>query len=81
MIPKDNVMSIRQIVGENIRCLRNKSGFTQEKLGLESGLHRDYIGRIERGLENISIDNLEKLALVFKIATHNLLIERWCFSL
>ncbi len=53
---------------------------TQEKLGSESGLNEDYIGRVERGTENISLDSLVKLATVFKIDPSNLLIQSYCFS-
>jgi transcriptional regulator with XRE-family HTH domain len=71
-------INIRQIIGDNIRCLRYKSEWSQETLGNKAELHQDYIGRLERGTENISVDNLAKIAAVFKVAPSNLLIERFC---
>jgi transcriptional regulator with XRE-family HTH domain len=73
-------LSIRQIIGDNVRCFRHKQEWSQEKLGLESGLHHDYIGRLERGTENISVDNLVKLADVLKVDPSVLLIRNYCFS-
>ena len=78
---KHHKLEIRQIVGDNIRCLRNKAGITQSVLAEKTGLNNDYIGRLERSLENISVDNLVKLAVVFNVDVSNLLIEDWCFSL
>jgi transcriptional regulator with XRE-family HTH domain len=39
----------------------------QEELGFRAGLHRTYIGSIERGEQNISVDNIHKLARALKI--------------
>ena len=73
-------LNIRQIVGDNVRCFRHKLNWSQEKLGLEVGLNHDYIGRLERGLENISIDNVLKIAIAAKIHPSVLLIENYCFE-
>jgi transcriptional regulator with XRE-family HTH domain len=54
--------------------------WSQEKLGLESGLHHDYIGRLERGSENIGVDNLVKIAKALNEEPQNFLIENYCFS-
>jgi transcriptional regulator with XRE-family HTH domain len=50
-------------VGDNLRRLRLEAGFSQEGLGLETGLDRTYIGGIERGERNVSVLNLCKIAL------------------
>jgi transcriptional regulator with XRE-family HTH domain len=71
-------MKTRQIIGDNVRCLRYKLNWSQEKLGSETGLHQDYIGRLERGQENISVDNLVRIALTFKVPPYCLLIEQFC---
>ncbi|MDP4219320.1 MAG: helix-turn-helix transcriptional regulator [Bacteroidota bacterium] len=70
-------MKIRKIVGENIRSFRTNLGWSQEKLGAETGLHHDYIGRLERGSENVGIDNLIKIAEVLKVDPADLLKERF----
>jgi len=54
--------------------------WSQQKLGLETGLHHDYIGRLERGLENVSADNIAKIAGVFNTDPSNLLIENHCLG-
>ena len=73
-------MDIRQIVGDNVRCFRHKLKWTQEKLGEVTGLNGDYIGRLERGLENISVENLVKLSIALNIEPSTLLIEGYCHN-
>jgi|LSQX01.1.fsa_nt_gb transcriptional regulator with XRE-family HTH domain len=55
-------MDIRVRVGKNIQALRKKNGQSQEQLAEACGLHRTYIGSIERGERNVSILSLEKIA-------------------
>ena len=64
---------INKKVGINIRKLRIKKGWSQEHLALETGLHRAYIGQIERGEKNIGIKNLEKIAKALQVKTIDLL--------
>lgn len=54
---------IKLLIGERVRELREARGIaSQEKLGeLASDLHRTFIGRVERGETNISIENLEAI--------------------
>ena len=63
----------RKKLGEKLRKLRKKVGLSQEKLGFKSGLHRTYIGSIERGEQNVSIDNIHKLVKALKIFPKDLL--------
>ena len=49
-------------IGLNITIIRERQGLTQEKLAELAGLHRAYIGQIERGEKNIGLKNLEKIA-------------------
>jgi transcriptional regulator with XRE-family HTH domain len=49
-------------VGRRIRELRQKRGWSQEKLAEEAGLHRTYIGQVERGEKSIGVENLFRLA-------------------
>lgn len=51
-----------QLMGERVRALRVARGFSQEELGERSGLHRTYIGHIERGEVNASLLNICKVA-------------------
>lgn len=62
----------RKKFGKRLRELRKKSGISQEELGFRAGLHRTYIGSIERGEQNISVDNIHKLAKAFKVKVDEL---------
>lgn len=69
-MPKSN---IRFEVGAKIRRLREKRGWSQEELGFEAGLHRNYIGGVERGERNIAIDNIAKLAKALGVRPRDLI--------
>lgn len=60
-------------LGKKIRELRKKIGISQEELGFRANLHRTYIGSIERGEQNISIDNIHKVAKALKVSPKDLL--------
>jgi len=53
---------INKQVGFNIRRIREKRGLSQEKLAALAGIHRVYMGQVERGEKNIGVVNLEKIA-------------------
>ena len=55
------------ILGNNIKQLRKAKGLSQEGLADISGLHRTYIGGIERGERNVSIINIARLALALEV--------------
>lgn len=55
------------IVGERIRSIREERGYTQESLAEYGGLHRTYIGMVERGERNITLLNIIKIASALNI--------------
>ena len=59
--------NINEEVGFNIRRIREERDLSQEELADLAGLHRAYIGQIERGEKNIGLKNLEKIARALKI--------------
>ncbi len=62
----------RKQLGKKLRELRKKSNLSQEELGFRAGIHRTYIGAIERGEQNISVDNIHKLAKALKVSVSEL---------
>jgi transcriptional regulator with XRE-family HTH domain len=54
------------IFASNLREVRKELGLSQEELADLAGLHRTYVGSVERGERNISIDNMECLAIALK---------------
>ncbi|MFC1890867.1 helix-turn-helix domain-containing protein [Thermodesulfobacteriota bacterium] len=63
---------IRSKIGENIRALRKRRNISQEVLAFKAGLHRTYIGSVERGERNISIDAIEKISIALNISIEEL---------
>lgn len=53
--------SLRKLIGERVRMARKQKGFTQEELGERAQLKYSYIGAVERGTRNISLDSLDKI--------------------
>jgi len=48
--------------GKKVREERERKGYSQEKLGEIAGVHRTYIGMIERAEKNITLTNMERIA-------------------
>ncbi|MGQ0611169.1 MAG: helix-turn-helix domain-containing protein [Paracoccaceae bacterium] len=53
---------LRQALAKNLRDLRGERGLSQEELADRAGLHRTFVGAVERCERNISVDNIGKLA-------------------
>ena len=66
-------MDARAIVGWNLRRLRVAQGLSQERLALASGIDRAYVGRVERGSENVTITTLEAMATALAVPVADLL--------
>lgn len=68
--------SARENLAVNLLVMRRVRGWSQEDLALEAGLHRTFVAHVERGVRNISLDNIEKLAVAFDIEAYRLLVPR-----
>ena len=55
-------LSLRLVFARNIRLVRIHAGLSQERMAGEAGLDRAFVGTLERGQRNISIDNIELIA-------------------
>lgn len=60
-------------IGNNIKSIRSSKGFTQEGLAAAATLGRTYMGRVERGEQNISIQNLIKIAFILDVNVGDLI--------
>jgi transcriptional regulator with XRE-family HTH domain len=67
--------SARKIFAENLRKARLAKGLSQEIFAELAGLHRTYVGSVERAERNVSIDNMERLAAAAGVSLASLLQE------
>ena len=63
---------VKSRFGLAIKQRRQEIGISQEVLAERAGLHRTYIGDIERGARNLSLENIKKLAKALQIAISDL---------
>jgi transcriptional regulator with XRE-family HTH domain len=59
---QNDIQDINVLFGLRVRQLRMAKGLTQEQLGYDTGLHRTYVGQIERAEKNITLKSIEKIA-------------------
>ena len=71
----DLIMNVRQTIGWNLRRLRVTKGLSQERLALAANIDRSYVGRIERGSENVTVSTLEALSTVLEVHVSELFLE------
>lgn len=69
-------LDLRKVLADNVRALRQSKSLSQEALGVESGLHRTYIGSVERRERNISLSTLVRLAQALGVQVADLLTRR-----
>ena len=65
---------LRTTFAKNVKKFRQDKHLSQEELAFACDLHRTYISDIERSKRNVSIDNIEKIAVALEIAPYLLLI-------
>ena|SRR4030065_1184715 len=62
----------RKELGARIRELRKSAGFTQEELGEKADLNYKFIGELERGQVNVSLDSIVRIAEALGVKTGDL---------
>ena len=67
--------TIQEQFGQTIRQQRKKRNYSQEKLAELAGVHRTYIGMVERGEKNITLGNIEKFANALSMSISQLFAE------
>lgn len=68
-------MTLRRILAQNLRRLRQGHALTQEELADLAGVNRNYVGMIEREENAASVDILESLAKALKVKAAELLTQ------
>lgn len=67
---------LRDVLAKNMRLLRAERGLSQERLALEAGLNRTYVSAVERSEQNISVDNIARIAKALNVEAHMLLVPK-----
>jgi transcriptional regulator with XRE-family HTH domain len=73
-MPKEEQLHL--VVAQNIQQRRQSFGISQETLAEQCGLHRTYIGSIERGERNITINTLARVAEALDCSVVDLLLNQ-----
>jgi transcriptional regulator with XRE-family HTH domain len=63
------------ILARNLRACRQERGWSQEVMAEKSGIHRTYIGAIERGERNVTLDTLNQLAHALGVRAAELIAD------
>lgn len=66
-------LSARELLAKNVRELRQEKEWSQDELAARSGLHRTYVGTVERAEQSITVDSMEKLATALNVKVARLL--------
>jgi len=68
-------VKFKKIFSSNVRKYRIKQNLSQEELAEKAGVHRTYIGSVERGERNITINVMEKISIALEIPITDLFKE------
>lgn len=73
-----NTLETSQLVlvfARNVKTHRQQLGLSQEELAERAGVHRTYIGMLERAEKNVTIYNIERIARALEIFPYQLLMQ------
>lgn len=65
----------RELVGRNVRRVRVAKSISQERLAFDSGVDRSYLGGMERGEENPTVDVLDRIAATLAVPLRELFAD------
>ena len=65
--------TIHMTFGQKITSVRKQKEMSQADVAKLLGVHRSYISQIERGVENMSLKNIERLAKVLRVSVRDLI--------
>lgn len=66
---------LRDVLARNMRRLRAERGLSQERLAFEAGINRTYVSAVERSEQNMSIDNIARVATALGVEAYVLLVR------
>jgi transcriptional regulator with XRE-family HTH domain len=69
----NNEINLCKLFGQHLAAIRKEKNWSQEKLALESGLARSYVGDVERGIRNIALINICKIADTLEVSVTDLM--------
>jgi len=69
------VGELQKVVGENLRAYRLREGLSQEEFAHRLEVHRTYMGGVERGERNLTLQSVERLAAAIDVEPIELLTE------
>lgn len=70
--PSVQRVAAREILAVNVITLRHERGLSQEALAFAANLHRTFVAHVERGARNISVDNIDRLAIALGVTVERL---------
>jgi transcriptional regulator with XRE-family HTH domain len=73
---EQDFLALKATLSENIKSLRRERGIAQERLGLESGVDRTLVSKIERQIANPSLEILSKIAAQLDVSVVTLLTRQ-----
>ena len=71
------VGDLQKTVGRNLRAYRMERGLSQEAFAEVLGVHRTYMGGVERGERNLTLKSVERMAEKLEIDTEQLMLTRY----
>ncbi len=77
----DNLLALKRLIGKNIHTLRKTRGWSQEVLGERADLSYKFVGEIERGAVNPSLDSLRKIANALNVEIAELFLTEKILAL